>query len=336
MAAKKLPLTRLSSLQPGETGDFFAQLSERLRGQTRDGKPYFTCRFRDSRRTATAMIWYDGGWFESCLNEWREGQCFKLRAAYGEHERYGPQLEIQQIRPVQPDDEENGFDPTEFFDRSRFDPQATFDRLRHLTEAEISHEPLRRLVLSLLDEHKSRLLRLPASPRHYHPFVGGWLEHTLSVARHCVYLADRYREHYAEMQPPLNRDLLVAGAVLHEIGRVAELDDQFPPQPTIDGRLLGHILLGRDMVRRAAMAQGDLDGDWLRLLEHLIVTHLNLPEWGSPRLPAIPECLILHHADDLDAKMEMYVRCLTKDVSDGPWTERDPILNRPLLKGRSV
>lgn len=336
MAAKKAPLTRLSSLSPGNTGEFFAQLAERIRGQTRDGKPYFTCRFRDSRRTATAMIWQDGGWFDSCLNAWREGQCFKLRATYGEHDRFGPQLEIQQIRPVRPGDEDDGFDPTEFFDRSRFDPEATFNRLRELAEGEISHEPLRRLVLGLLDGHRSRLLKLPASPRHYHPFVGGWVEHTLSVTRNCVYLVDRYREHYAELKPPLNRDALIAAAVLHEIGRVAELDDQLPPQATTDGRLLGHILLGRDLVRQAASVQGDLDGDWLRLLEHLIVTHLNLPEWGSPRLPAIPECLILHHADDLDAKMEMYVRSLTRDVADGDWTERDPILNRPLWKGRPV
>lgn len=336
MPSRKPTPERLSNLAPGETADFFAQLAERIRGQTRDGKPYFTCRFRDSRRTATAMIWQDGGWFDACLNDWREGQCFKLRATYGEHERYGPQIDIQQIRPVRPEDEEHGFDPVEFFDRSRFDPETTFAQLRNLVEREISHEPLRRLVLGLLDEHKLRLMKLPASQRHYHPFVGGWLEHTWSVTRHCLYLADRYREHYPELSPPLNRDLLTAAAVLHEFGRVAEWDDQFPPQPTIDGRLLGHALLARDLVRQAALAQGDLDGDWLRLLEHLILTHLHLPEWGSPRLPAIPECLILHHADDLDAKMEMYARCLSKDVAEGPWTERDPILNRPLLKGRSV
>ena len=64
--------------------------------------------------------------------------------------------------------------------------------------------------------------------------------------------------------------------------------------------------------------------------------HLNLPEWGSPRLPLIPESLILHHADDLDAKLEMYVRCLTRDTNDGPFTARDPVLNRPLFKGRTV
>jgi 3'-5' exoribonuclease len=80
----------------------------------------------------------------------------------------------------------------------------------------------------------------------------------------------------------------------------------------------------------------DLNPQLLHLLEHLIVSHLNLPEWGSPRLPLIPESLILHHADDLDAKLEMYVRCLTNDKSAGPFTDRDPVLGRQLFKGREV
>ena len=72
------------------------------------------------------------------------------------------------------------------------------------------------------------------------------------------------------------------------------------------------------------------------MLEHLIVSHLNHPEWGSPRLPLIPEAILLHHADDLDAKMEMYARCLMRDPSPGPFTDRDPMLGRHLLKKREV
>jgi 3'-5' exoribonuclease len=336
MTRKKPTIERLSDLRPGHQADFYAQLAERIRGQTRDGKPYFTCRFRDSRRTATAMIWQDSEWFEPCLNEWREGQCFKLRATYGEHDRYGPQLDIEQIRLVRPDDEEQGFDPWEFLPRSRFDAEAMYQQLLDLIAHELAYEPLRRLVVGVLEGNKARLLKLPATAKHYHPFAGGWLEHTLAVVRHCGFLADRYRQHYPELTPPLNRDLLLAAAALHEIGRVAEWDDDWPPQPTTDGRLLGHLFLGRDIIRDAARQIPELDAEWLRLLEHLLVTHLNLPEWGSPRLPAIPECLILHHADDLDAKMEMYVRCLTRDVAEGEWTERDPVLNRSLWKGRRV
>ena len=141
------------------------------------------------------------------------------------------------------------------------------------------------------------------------------------------------------MSPPLNRDLVVAGAALHDIGRAAELTPQLPGQPTdytVAGRLFGHLSLGRDLIRAAATDLPELNPELLTLLEHLVHSHLSLPEWGSPRLPAIPEVLILHHADDLDAKLEMYVRCLTRDSGPGPFTDRDPVLGKPLLKHRTV
>ena len=107
-------------------------------------------------------------------------------------------------------------------------------------------------------------------------------------------------------------------------------------QPTVSGRLLGHLFLGRDLVRDTARELGDVNPELVQLLEHIVITHLTLPEWGSPRLPLIPECIIIHHADDLDAKMEMYVRCLTRDKEPGDFTGRDPVLGRQLYKGRKA
>jgi 3'-5' exoribonuclease len=211
-----------------------------------------------------------------------------------------------------------------------------FAEMRSLAQAEIADEPLRALVLRILDDHADRLRWLPGSHNKYYPFIGGWLEHTLNVTRSCLHLADKYRAHYPGLTPPINRDLLAAGAILHDIGRIAEFDDPIAAQPSVRGELIGHLFLGRDIVRDTAREFPELNPELLQLLEHLIVSHLNLPAWGSPRMPMIPECLILHHADDLDAKVEMYVRCLTRDLSAGPFTDRDPILGRPLLKGRTV
>jgi 3'-5' exoribonuclease len=152
-------------------------------------------------------------------------------------------------------------------------------------------------------------------------------------------LADKYISHYPELTPALNRDLVAAGAVLHDIGRAAELTvgaPGQPPEPTVPGHLFGHLFLGRDLIHDAARDVADLNPELLMLLEHIVVTHLTRPEWGSPRLPVIPEVLILHHADDLDAKLEMYVRCLTRDTADGPLTDRDPVLGKQLLKWRAV
>jgi len=286
------------------------------------------------------MIWGDSERFPECERDWQPGLFFKIRATYEDHRQYGPQLNIHNIRLINEQDRADGFAEADLLEQSRHDPTAMFAELRGLADAAISDEPLRMLTLQLLDTHADKLKLLPASTKHYYPFPGGWLEHTLSVAKKCLYLVEQYREHYADLTPPLNQDLVVAGAVLHEIGRAVELQPGLSPSEpavkTVAGELSGHILLSRDLVHDAARQIPEFNSELLHLLEHLIMTHLALPEWGSPRLPVIPEVLILHHADDLDAKMEMFTRCLRKDVSAGPMTDRDPVLGRQLLKERKV
>ena len=337
MPRTKPPLTRLSELTSGQSGDFFVQLAQKHKGATRDGKPFFTCRFRDARRHVSFMVWADSGWYEACEKDWHEGHFFKVRGSYVEHERYGAQIEITNIREATNSDHADGFDPGELVERSRYDSEEMFQELRALAEQNIADEPLGKLVLTILDRHAEAIKRLPATQRNFYPFHGGLVEHLLSVTHICLNLVEMYSVRYTELKPPLNRDLVVAGAILHDIGRVLELDDDpVAAQPTVPGRLLGHLFLGRDLVRDTARELGGVKPELLQLLEHVIISHLNHPEWGSPRLPLIPESLIIHHADDLDAKLEMYARCLRKDKEEGAFTARDPVLGRQLYKGRSV
>jgi 3'-5' exoribonuclease len=337
MTQAKPHLTPLGVLTPGQSGDFFALLVERQKGTTQKGKPYYTCRFRDAKRSAAAMIWSDGKWYEDCDREWRVGQGFKIRGCFVENERYGPQIDLELIRPVKETDAEDGFDLAGLVEHSRHDPAAMFEELKQLVTDNIADEPLRRLVLGLLDDHAVAFQRRPATRDRFYPFASGLLEHTLSVTKSCLQLVERYAQYYVELKPPLNRDLVVAGAVLHDLGRVVEIDDNMiAPEPTVPGRMVGHLILGRDLIRDKAHALGDVNPELVQMLEHIVLTHLALPEWGSPRLPLVPECLIIHHADDLDAKLEMYIRCLSRDQSEGPFTEKEPGLNRQLFKGRSV
>ncbi len=178
---------------------------------------------------------------------------------------------------------------------------------------------------------------MPATTQHFYPFAGGLLEHILSVTRTCLHLVDKYATAYDQLEPPLNRDLVIAGAILHDIGRCVEFNAEITNvDRTTPGYLLGHLVLGRDLVRDTARELGDVDPELLQMLEHIILAHPNRPEWGSPRLPLIPECLIVHHADDLDAKMEMYVRWLSKDKEPGAFTAREPVFGQRLFKGRKV
>jgi 3'-5' exoribonuclease len=338
MSRPKPIQARLSDLEPGQYADFFALLAEKVRSLTREGKAYYACRFRDARRTVSFMAWADGGRFEECESQWQVGHFYKLRAVYDEHERYGPQLvDLHQIRPANDADRDDGFDPAQLIERSRTDPAVLLAELKTLATNHIADEPLRRLVLLLLDRHATTLQRLPATRDRFHTFWGGLLEHTVQVTRTAVQLADRYRAYYTELRPPLNSDLVCAGAILHDVGHVLDFGDEpLSPSVTVPGRLAGHLILGRDLVRDAAREVPELHPERLQALEHILLTHLGLPEWGSPRLPLIPECLIVHHACDLDAKLELFVRCIARDQAPGPFTDRDPLLGRQLWKGRTV
>jgi 3'-5' exoribonuclease len=338
-AKPRPPVVPLHQMLPGQPADCYALLTEKVRGTTRDNKPYFTCTFQDKLRKVEAKIWQDSQAFPDCEEHWQPGQCFKIRGVFTEHERYGPQLDLQQVRLVNTEDNSDGFRSEDLYERSRFDSAKMLEELRDLAKTELADEPLRELVLKLLETHGDALQLLPAHPTRFFNFPGGWLEHILNVSRNALLLVDRYRIHYPDLKPPLNRDLVLAGAILHDIGRVVELQQVTPAAPaerTVPGVLFGHVLLGRDLVREAARDFPALNPQLLQLLEHVIHSHLVIPEWGSARQPAIPEVLILHHVDDLDAKLELYTRTLRLDLGDGPFTERDSPAGKQLLKQREV
>src|SRR5262249_32600927 len=151
--------------------------------------------------------------------DWQQGQFFKIRGAYQEHPTYGPQIEPAQIRHVNDEDRAAGFDPLEYVECSRYDPEEMFKELWNVAESQIEDVPLRRLVMTILDQQKKQLKQAPATQKHFYPYAGGLLEHLLSVTHTCLHLADKYGSAYPDLEPPLNRDLVVAGAILHDIGR---------------------------------------------------------------------------------------------------------------------
>lgn len=324
----------LSDLEEGEVGDFFALLTSKEELTTRDGKPYFRAKLRDARREAALYVWSDSPFFVDAAT-WEPGEFFKLRGAFRDT-TFGPQIEAQRVRPVTDSDRADGFDPSLCLPRSRFDSEESFAKLLQIAEERIADGELKAIVRELLKANRDVLLSLPAAMRNHHACVGGYLEHVVSVTETCCYLADKYAAHYPNLEPPLDKDLVVAGAILHDIGKVRELV-QRPTggEYTPSGRLIGHILQGRDMLREVA-ARHKADPEKLLRLEHLILAHQRLPEWGSPKPPMTPEALIVHYADDLDAKLYMMVDILAGDTTDGPFTSNRNPLGQALYRGPSV
>lgn len=325
----------LSEMEPGNIADCFVLLISKERATTRENKPYYRVQFRDHQITAAAMIWSDTTWFSDCDSNWAEGEFYKIRARFDES-KYGPQLDIDRIRPVSEADKADGFDPSLYFKRSRFSSEEMFEELTQIAGEQISEEPLRNLVLDILSQYEDQIKTIAAASKNHHAFTGGFLEHVLSVTKTSCYLADKYTAYYQKMQPPLNRSLVVAGAILHDIGKLTELE--YKPHAstyTPAGRLIGHILLGRDLVREHATEIKELDPETLLRLEHVIVAHQNLPEWGSPIAPHTPEALLVHYADDIDAKFHMMATTLENRLpgSEEEFSSRDNALRRSIFLG---
>ena len=332
MAPRSIALVRLCEMVQGQEADLFALMTAKEELTTRNGKPYFKVAFRDSRREVSFPVWDNSPWAVECRDQWTPGVFYKLRATYRETD-YGPQLEIRKIREVVDADSADGFDPGMCMPQSRFNPEEMFDQLIELGREHIDNEDLRGVVESILRSNRPKLLSCPAARRHHHAFVGGLLEHTLSVTRSCIWLAEKYAEYYPDMRPPLDEGLVVAGAILHDVGKVRELDQQpTGTSYTAAGTLIGHILMGRDVLREAA-ADVDIDPDTLLRLEHLIIAHQRLPEWGSPKPPMTPEALIVHYADDLDAKYHMIYAILRDDTTAGPLSSGKNVLRQQVFRG---
>ena len=167
----------------------------------------------------------------------------------------------------------------------------------------------------------------PAAKTLHHAFVGGLLDHVVSLFTVCDLAARNY--------PQVNRDLLLSGAFLHDIGKVHELAYQRSITYTTEGQLLGHMIIELEMLHEKIARVPGFPGELKILLEHMIISHHGQYEFGSPKLPMFPEALMLHYMDDLDSKMEaMRAQMEREGDLDSPWTSYNPSLGRPLLNTR--
>lgn len=333
-ALREPVIVKLSEMTVGQFADTFALLATKEQAKTREDKPYYRVTFKDARRSAVAMIWADHALYSDCDTHWKSGSFYKLRCRYQENS-FGSQVDIDKIRSVNETDAQHGFSPDDFYAATRFDRDEMFAELVQIASTQISELPLRQLVVEMLTERAEDIKQHAAAAQNHHAFIGGYLEHTLSVVRTAVFLADKYIAYYTKMQPPLSKSLIVAGAILHDIGKLYELKLKADGwQFTAKGRLVGHILIGRDMMRDKAATIPDLDPNTALHLEHIILAHQNLPEWGSPVSPHSPEALLVHFADDIDAKFhQVAVHYEARWPEGTEFTSRNNVLRRSFFLG---
>jgi 3'-5' exoribonuclease len=231
------------------------------------------------------------------------------------------ELTLEQIVPAL----ERDYDLGDFLPHTKYDVETLYGELRRAIGG-MKNPWLKQLLTSVVDDPAiaPRFKRAPAAMTMHHAYLGGLLEHVVSL----IGLAADVAAHY----PQLDADLLLAGVVLHDIGKLDELRYTRAIDYSTEGRLLGHITIGVALVREKRKAISGFPEPLGVLLEHLILSHHGSYEFGSPSLPQIPEAVALHFIDDLDSKMAAMRATLDSEGGEEMWTERNPSLRRSLLR----
>ena len=232
------------------------------------------------------------------------------------------ELVIDKIRRVIPDDARNGFRQEDCIPSS---PRPVDEMWSELTSriASVSDEWIRQLLSGIVARHGERLRIWPAARQVHHAYRSGLLEHLLKIMEVSVMLADAYGA---------RRDLLIAGALLHDIGKLQELTYDIATDYSVEGNLVGHIVIGVGMVRDEARGIPGFPPDLLLEIEHLILSHHGAKELGSPVEPMTVEAFILSAADDLDATLHQVRKHIDADDSSRPFTAYNKRLERSLFK----
>ncbi len=288
---------------------------------TKGDKPYLRLQLADSSGTIEGRVWDDAERIDSWV---RSGGYVGIRGRIQSF-RNQRQLKIEEIEPIHVASDELDL----FLPASDLDLEALEAGLDELI-ASVADRPLRQLLEELAGPETATgraFRRAPAAKRNHHAYVGGLLEHTVSITR----VADSLAHHYGSA---IDRDLLITGAILHDIGKIQEIAVTGGFPYTDPGKLLGHILLGIEIVRDAARKIEDLDEERLLLVLHLIASHQGRYEWQSPRVPHTLEAIILHFADDLDAKVNQ-AAALIDSVEEG-WTAYDSNFGREFFRHRGT
>ncbi len=271
------------------------------------GDSYLDMTLSDKTGEINAKLW---SYVSSVHGEYETGDIVKVRGIVSLYNG-NPQLRIEKIRMAFPED---GVTPSDFVQSSQYSGEQMYNELYSRAEG-FSDPDLKTVVTALLSENKEALLFWPAAFKLHHAILGGLLLHTLSIVRLC--------ESVSEIYPFVNRDLLIAGATLHDIAKIREYEvssSGLATGYTVKGNLIGHLAEGAIMIRQAAEKLG-IRSESVMLLEHMVLSHHGEPDYGAAVRPMFIEAELLSELDMLDARL-YEMREATADTEKGEFSGR--------------
>ncbi|MDK2866660.1 MAG: 3-5 exoribonuclease [Clostridiales bacterium] len=279
-------------------------------------KPYIDFTFQDVTGDINAKLWDVKGDIEHIYNP---GELVKVMGTVTQWQTT-LQLKIIKIRNVEPEDH---VDFGQFIPVAPIDPETMFNEILFYIN-KMTHKDFKKLTLALLEEAKSRLMYYPAAKSNHHAIKSGLLYHIIRMLRTGDALCDIYHN--------CNRDLVLAGIILHDIEKLNEMDANdlgIVGEYTKEGQLLGHIIMGIKKIEKTAETL-KIDPEVSLLLQHMVLAHHYEPEFGSPKKPLIPEGELLHYIDMIDARMYDMNKAL-KDLEAEQFTDPIFVLDRRRL-----
>ena len=316
-------LPRTADLNPSAQGWGFFLCVRKESRSGRNGGEYLDIMLQDIAGEVRAKVFQD---VDTIKLEFDAGEFVKVQ---GRANQYQGRLELilDKIRRVMP--ERDAVDGFREEDCIRCAPRPADEMWAELqSRVDSVQDPvIRGLLASMVAANADRLRIWPAARTVHHAYRSGLLEHILKIMDVLLMLGEQY---------DARRDLLIAGALLHDIGKLRELSYDTATEYTVEGNLVGHIAIGVGMLRDAARERGDVPAELLTELEHLILSHHGELELGSPVVPMTIEAFLLSAVDDLDAKLHQIRRHLAEDDTPGRFTSLNRRLARSLLKPPSL
>ncbi|HAO93591.1 MAG TPA: HD family phosphohydrolase [Deltaproteobacteria bacterium] len=288
-------------------------------GVSKSGKPYLNMKIMDSTGECEARVW------EAAEEIGRVFQKNDIVSVKGFAVAYqgGLQVNITSVSALP----EDAYSIRDFLPASQREPVVMVVELESVING-MTDRHLKALLHSIFSDKdiRDRFMTAPAAKAMHHPYLGGLLEHVLSICG----LADKVVGHYKE---GINRDLLLTGAILHDIGKIYELSYKRGFDYTDEGRLLGHITIGVELIDERIRLLKDFPRETAVLLKHMLLSHHGHLEFGSPKRPKTIEAIILYYLDDMDAKINAVKTLIDDERDSSNWTPYQRIFERYIFKG---
>lgn len=307
----------VANLSPDQPVTSFFVIHEKEIRATREGRKYLRLELGDRTGTVEARMWTG---FEESASGVSRDDFVKVQARV-EVYRNQPQLILDRLRRA----ELAEIDTADFFAQTTANVGELWTRLRAHIES-VQNASLRKLLESIFDDAEiaARFRRAPAAKTMHHAYLGGLLEHVVSLCDLSRVVAGHY--------PEVDLDLLITASLLHDIAKIYELSYDRGLGYTTEGQLLGHIVMAVEMVGGKIAAIPEFSPELAALVKHLIISHHGQYEFGSPKLPMFREAVLFHYLDDMDSKMGAIRAILGSERGEENWTDRSGALERRLLR----